>query len=59
MVAEKQIKLYKQLLNNHTKELGGINISKNCLFIYKPPINIKVIFFFTNLFILKEIEFYY
>lgn len=42
VAAEKQIKEYKTLLNNHTKRLEEINILKNCLFIYKPPINVKV-----------------
>lgn len=45
MIAEKQIKVYKNLLNIHTKRLEEINILKNSLFIYKTPVNIKVTIF--------------
>lgn len=48
LAAEKQIKEYKTLLNSHTKRLEEINILKNCLFIYKPPINVQVGFLFCR-----------
>lgn len=42
-VSEKQIENYNNLLCNHTNRLEEINLLKNCLFLYKPPINVKVI----------------
>lgn len=42
-ITEKQIENYNNLLCNHKNRLEEINLLKNCLFLYKPPINIKVI----------------
>lgn len=45
-ITEKQIEKYNNLITDHTNRLEEINILKNSLFVYKPPINVKVIKFY-------------